>query len=548
MRSLVDKERFDRFAGNPFEAAGYQFEVERRAERVFHKERRRDAQGRLLTELDVEVQFVIGSGKHGRSYLVNRAGYLYQSPISWFTQKSVWDVSPGFKDTMHANRPVVAECLFCHCNQARSVPDSVNHYQDPVFDGFAIGCERCHGPGELHVRERAAGQGLDGPDDTIVNPRKLEPVLRDSVCEQCHLQGEATVIRRGRELYDYRPGLPLSSFFSVFVRKAAFADNQRSVNHVVQMQSSRCFRESKGRLGCVSCHEVHGTPLPGARVGYFRARCLECHQESACHMPTAERRIRIAADDCTVCHMPSFGSSTIAHTALTDHRILRDPTRATPPAPIRPEIFRESPLTYFHAGNAEVSGPELERDQGVAMVEVAPWYPEGQRMLMPAAVRLLERSVETWPADTIARHTLASALCAMKRYADGMEMYRVVLAQAPTRELTLYDAAHLANRLGKPAESVEYWRRVTVVNPTHPKYHHELGRMLADQQQWAEAIRECEAALRLSPATTEARMLLIGCLVRQGSKDRARAELQTVIGFEPSKRESLQRWFEEQVP
>ena len=35
-----------------------------------------------------------------------------------------------------------------------------------------------------------------------------------------------------------------------------------AVGHVEQMESSRCFRESQGRLGCISCHDPHR--LPGA--------------------------------------------------------------------------------------------------------------------------------------------------------------------------------------------------------------------------------------------------------------------------------------------
>src|SRR5207248_650851 len=126
----------------------------------------------------------------------------FQSPITWYPQKGAWDLSPGYATRHHHfARPVPAECLFCHSNHVAAVPDTVNHYRAPIFQGHAIGCERCHGPGELHVRRHEGNEELSQADTTIVNPRRLDPVLADSVCEQCHLQGEVRVLRRGQSSF-----------------------------------------------------------------------------------------------------------------------------------------------------------------------------------------------------------------------------------------------------------------------------------------------------------------------------------------------------------
>ena len=44
---------------------------------------------------------------------------------------------------------------------------TLNRYEPPIFQGHAIGCERCHGPGELHA---SRGEESAGTDLTIVNP------------------------------------------------------------------------------------------------------------------------------------------------------------------------------------------------------------------------------------------------------------------------------------------------------------------------------------------------------------------------------------------
>ena len=161
-----------------------------------------------------EVHYALGSGSRGVSYLVERDGRLFQSPISWYSQQKKWDLSPGYeRRNDHFDRPIEPQCLFCHANRVEPVELSVNRYEEPIFRGHAVGCERCHGPGELHAR----GQEIvDGKDVTIVNPRHLDIPLRAAVCEQCHILGDHRIDRPGRGPFDYRPGLPTIDFFAVY--------------------------------------------------------------------------------------------------------------------------------------------------------------------------------------------------------------------------------------------------------------------------------------------------------------------------------------------
>ena len=52
--------------GRPlFEAEGLEYSIERRDGRVFHRETRRDASGRVVARNEAEVKFVLGSGVPG---------------------------------------------------------------------------------------------------------------------------------------------------------------------------------------------------------------------------------------------------------------------------------------------------------------------------------------------------------------------------------------------------------------------------------------------------------------------------------------------------
>ena len=240
-------ERYDAAAHNPFDTARFRYAIERRGDQVLHRETALDTVGKPVVAMEAEVQFTIGSGQRGRSYLIDRDGYLFASPLTWYPQKGIWDLSPGYAEhNPHFGRPIGPDCLFCHANQVEHLEQTANRYRLPLFRGTAIGCERCHGPGELHVRRHQKNEGVAGIDDTIVNPRHLEPGLREAVCQQCHLQGEQRILCRGRQYFDYRPGLPLDLFFVTFVKPAEHKGNMKFVGAVEQMYASRCFQASKG--------------------------------------------------------------------------------------------------------------------------------------------------------------------------------------------------------------------------------------------------------------------------------------------------------------
>jgi hypothetical protein len=133
---------------NPFEALGSWFRIDREGSRTQHRRTRLGPDGRPAAELEWEVHHVIGSGGHGRSYLTHRDGYLFQTPISWYTQKKLWDLSPGFGPLQLTGRAVSPDCFFCHTNRVQYVEGSVNRYTEPVFDGHGIGCQRCQ-PGGI---------------------------------------------------------------------------------------------------------------------------------------------------------------------------------------------------------------------------------------------------------------------------------------------------------------------------------------------------------------------------------------------------------------
>jgi Tfp pilus assembly protein PilF len=506
-----------------FVADGLEYSVENREGRVIHVESRRADSGAIVARNEAEVRFVLGSGRQALAYLIDRDGYLFLSPITRYVKAGRWDLSPGYEKTnLHLDRPVVGLCLYCHANRVEPVEGTVNRYEPPIFRGHAIGCERCHGPGELHVRRPE----MDGDrDPTIVNPAGLEPGLRDAVCEQCHLSSTDRIARPDRRDDDFRPGLPFHRFWTVLSDAGTAED--RFVGQVEQMHESRCYRESRGRLGCISCHDPHRMPAAGEAVAYYRGRCLECHADRGCSIPLSDRG---RADDCAGCHLPRLRSTDVFHGVTTDHRVPRRPAPAEPPpAPDHREARGEGRVVLFHRDRmTEAERAAAHREIGIAMARAYEW-PEGADAALPP----LDAALAVRPDDVTAWECKGIAMGRLGRHAESLAAFNAALAIEPGRESALADAAEFAAGAGRPGEAVAYWRRAIAVNPWRSVYHAHLANALFDARDWGGAAREAREAIRLSPAELPPRRLLIRCALRLKDNAAALAEIDALLGFDP---------------
>jgi len=518
-----------------FESHGLEYSIENRDGHIIHRESKRDVSDNLISQNEGEVQFALGSGRQGVAYLIERDGFLFQSPISWYVRERKWDLPPGYETfNPHFDRPIESNCLFCHANQVESVAGPLNRYRPPIFQGHAIGCERCHGPGELHVKRPTM---VDGRDTTIVNPAGLELSLRDAVCQQCHLIGDHRVERLDRRSEDYRPGLPFYWFWTVLQPSAA-PDKHRAVGQVEQMHESRCYRASRGRLGCISCHDPHLLPAPEEKVAYYRERCLGCHAERDCRLPSAVRLGQSHDDDCAGCHMPRSRSSDIIHAASTSHLILRhadEPDRSSVPA--GESLGEQRFLVNFHRELMdERERAAAERDIGVALSRDGP---QGAAVAAPK----LEAALAARPDDVAAWEAKGFALGQLGRGEEALAAFRTALTRQPGRESALTGAGYLASRGGRRQDAITFWQRAVTISPWRSDYHAHLASLYFQAHDWHAAAEACRETLRLNPANLETRKLLVGCTLRLKGLQAARSEFQTLLKFDPPDREELIRRF-----
>ncbi len=212
-------------------------------------------------------------------------------------------------------------CYMCHATEAEPRWRSADEMDTRVVE-FGIACEACHGACGEHVAENAnplrryAQRLADEPDDTVVNPARLDADASAEACGQCHA---LTIVR---EQYEsevresglvFRPGGKLEHTRVVISPDSTEPEVQRltasqpefiaskfwpdgviriSGREFNGLRVSACFTHDHEptRMTCLSCHEMHpggdeersldewADDQLGAGMRTNRA-CTQCHEE-----------------------------------------------------------------------------------------------------------------------------------------------------------------------------------------------------------------------------------------------------------------------------
>jgi tetratricopeptide (TPR) repeat protein len=435
-----------------------------------------------------ELLYYIGSGRRGRSYLFAVDGFLFESPVNWYTDRHVWDMAPAYSNASEIpmNLPAFTSCLHCHFTGMQPpVRGTENRYSIPPFSYSGVACERCHGPGAAHAKGGA-----------IVNPAKLDPSRRDDVCMQCHLEGKAAIERAGRHIYDFQPGQQLSDYIRYFV----FAEQQRpglgAVSQFEALAQSVCKKKSGGAMSCTSCHDPHSEPSTAERVSYYRQKCLACHGAKFGSTHHSDQ------PDCTSCHMPSTLSTDVAHTEVTDHRILRR-------TPISPPLLQDAnaqpPMARLVRFPDSQKTDEDVRDLALAWESLVDG---GMTAAAPETKQLLGSAIEKSPNDPVLLSALAYSAQRNGEIERARELYEKALAIDPT----LIDAATNlgvieANR-GHLREAVRLWQDAFQRAPGQSRIGMNIVRLYCDAGQPRSARDYVLRVLEFNPDLPEAKNLL----------------------------------------
>jgi predicted CXXCH cytochrome family protein len=456
--------------------SGSVLSVQYRGGRMFHVVAERG----LTAEYAVAYQ--IGSGIKGRTFAVEVGSYLLESPLSWYAG-SGWDVSPGFESMqlLDFDRPITSNCLFCHAGTAKFA-DADGRRLDSGEENHveAITCQRCHGDGQAHARRPSS--------INIVNPVKLTGAARDSVCEQCHLEGETRILNPGKTLDDYRPGQPLEETVVTYLFRQG-SSPKRAVSQVEELAESACARGSAGRLWCGSCHDPHGPTQrsAGQRASEFARVCKSCHPDlsKAAH-PAGQR-------ECAGCHMPARPANNIAHLAVTDHRIRRPGAAAGPAVPDGVVAWREGPTAF------------RRRDLALAELQIA------SKENLPAMLRESVRQLEALPEsqqnnDADVLSSLEVAFLESSPPARAVALSRWAVESAPNSATFALNYALALKRAGDLKQAEHEFLRSIDLDKSLMQSYAELAVLYDGEGRRAESMAVIERYLKWNPQSIQFRL------------------------------------------
>ena len=435
-----------------------------------------------------KLDFFIGSGNHGRSFLSSVDGFLYQSPVSYYAKDHKWEMSPGYEmmDAMKLGRAIRKGCLECHASQLQPIAGTENKYAAQPFLDRGISCERCHGPGQQHIALMKSGSKIKG----IVNPTKLAPLQRDSICAQCHLSGEARIERPGRSLLTFRPGDALSDHVLSFVQSNANGETLKATGHVEKLWQSKCKQMSGDKLSCTTCHNPHESQSKANAANYFNPKCASCHQNNACK---EDLKIRTqASNNCIACHMPKSPTENIGHNVFTNHAI---PRRVNATATATSD---DTQFTTFW-------GKATTRDLGLAYLAAASRTKDANYL---RATELLKKSEPTLKNDAYALTALAKMYEREKNIEAATRCYESALQSDPAQTEAAVNLGTLYARQGKLPDAVKLWEDVLTRNPGYEIARINLAVAHLENGNFETARKTLQKALEYDPDLPMVRKLL----------------------------------------
>jgi len=238
-----------------------------------------------------DLTYVIG-GYGWKARFIDKNGYIITGDANAKTQYNfanpIVGKDAGWVPYKAGQKDVPYNCGSCHTTgyspegHQDNLPGIVGTWAEP-----GIACERCHGPGSLHVK----------------SPRGVRmEVDRDAeLCSECHRRGNVEAVNAAGGFIEHH-----EQYEELYQSK-----------HIV--------------LDCVTCHNPHVGVIQLRQAGQptTRTQCANCHFKEA---QFQNSQVHPAVATCVDCHMPRVTKSAWGDAAkftgdIRTHLMAIDPTQ-----------------------------------------------------------------------------------------------------------------------------------------------------------------------------------------------------------------------------
>lgn len=533
--------------------SGYYYQPQWKGKEMFIFEFRLNDLGDTTYRRQEKIDYIVGSGHQTRSYIMERNGYFYEMPITWYVARQKWDLSPGYENGNNTrfDREVGEECMSCHTGAIDYVDASVNRFREV---SLGIECEKCHGPGQLHIERMERDEIVDVGEEidySIVNPAKLPVKMQFDVCMQCHLQG-VNVLNQAASVLDFRPGSDLSASYDIFIEQFNRHRDFGIASHAERLIQSRCFQASGDQLTCTTCHDPHQS-IAVTEQNVYSLQCQNCHGNADAAMCGAPAELRSTENDnCITCHMPKGGTSDIPHVTFTDHkiRVLRDTVADTAERQfLRLVCMTDSAPDRDLKGRAYLLYFERQDSRSI-ILDSALHYLSSQSSFERAkaefyrgndqeALRLTDAALAQNPKDPFRLFKKAEILEAQGRFSEAIAVYQslfelrpdLVQAGLKVGVLTLKTATDPATALETAREA---FTKCLDQKPFDHKLQANLGFVEMNAGNFSRAQLLFDQALASHPDYLLALENMVILQVQTGNKALGQSYLDRLLSFHPN--------------
>ncbi|MDQ3046594.1 MAG: tetratricopeptide repeat protein [Bacteroidota bacterium] len=503
--------------------------------------------GKDTTYTRVEkVDYIVGSGQHTNSHIYSTNGYLHQMPMTYYTQKQKWDLPPGYEGGFNTrfSRKIGLECMSCHNSLPGFVQGSENKFNS--LPG-GISCERCHGPGSIHVSQRSTGTKIDTSkyiDYSIVNPGKLPIDLQFDVCQRCHLQGN-TVLKDGKSFFDFKPGMRLSDYMTTFLPRYEGADDEFIMaSHADRLKQSECFIKSyspettqgslrpyKKSLTCVTCHNPHvSVKSTGKEV--FNNACKNCHSSPTKNQGCSEKpQVREKVqDNCVSCHMPNSGSIDIPHVSVHDHYI-RKPLKKSEVDKLK-KFIGLYPVNEKNPDDLIMAKAYIQQYD---KFDYNPVFLDSAKSYLSDKDKDLQKNFETLIHIYFIKKEYDAILKITNRLGKDNVLKSVLTKSSwdNANAWTLYRIGESFSNTGMINEAYAFYKRADELAPFNPEFKNKLGTVLMAQNNIPGAIDVFENILRENSKFVPALTNLGYANLISGNTERAESLYKAALLLDP---------------
>lgn len=215
---------------------------------------------------EVKADWAFGAGAQAVTFVSRRDDEHYvEQGLSWYASTGRLDLTPGHRhDRGEIYRTFDPEASILRCFQCHSTGPlrlGSGYRVQPAEAG--VQCETCHGPAQEHATRQAP----------VRTPKSLSADAVNQLCGGCHRKPAAD----GDD--------------------TDWSNPWNARHQPLYLAESACFRKSKGRLSCFTCHAPH--QAMSRRAADYGKVCTNCHVRPRHQAVTAA-----ASGSCTSCHMP----------------------------------------------------------------------------------------------------------------------------------------------------------------------------------------------------------------------------------------------------